>query len=473
MVLRKKTRISILNKALKLIYASNINEVDAELEWDEPWHKDVIVELDKKIDDDNNSFNKDLIKIYDNDNNLLLKLNILNKAGESPFLGEGAFTKVYNVDYNGKECALKIIKQSSTGVGRGDISIDVYKKLLSIKNNLPNDWGKYIPEIYFMKENVSIHTYNGNLSGGISVIIMEKLKHLSTVKDLTSSFSGSYSNNPNFDKSIYFEVISKFFEDIKKSYLNEHNLMNTFYKLKYKKYIIYLKSIFLHSIDEKEYIKYHIKNNISDNMIVTGIFEWILNNIKINVEVKIYDNNQPNVLLKTDNIELNPSTLLKINDSINGFKNIDVKYIRAKNIIEEKIGIKLDNMQDINDIFWNLISKHLQLMKNILNSVDYFLNVDSKKYINIKFPIKADEDEFDTYNVENNINRKDTEEYEAMEYNQDKKEPIINIEFQEFYEFLKYINDHYNISWRDLHSSNIMIGTDGNYKLSDVGLFRI
>ena len=55
----------------------------------------------------------------------------------------------------------------------------------------------------------------------------------------------------------------------------------------------------------------------------------------------------------------------------------------------------------------------------------------------------------------------------------DVRRNIINIEFEEFYEFLKYIRNKYDISWRDLHSSNIMIGSDGNYKLSDVGLFRI
>jgi hypothetical protein len=49
----------------------------------------------------------------------------------------------------------------------------------------------------------------------------------------------------------------------------------------------------------------------------------------------------------------------------------------------------------------------------------------------------------------------------------------LNIEVQNFYEFLVFLMKKYKIQWYDLHTQNIMIGSDGEYKLSDVGLFEI
>jgi hypothetical protein len=473
MVLNNYKKISVLKKALRLIYASNLNEIDPDLDWDEPWHKDVLTELNQKQQKENIE-NKNIIKIYDGDIPLL-ELNLIHKQDESPFLGSGAFTSVYNVDYNGKECALKIISKNSSDIGTGDISIDVYEKLLYIKDSLPNNWQKYIPEIYFMKDNVTVYVNEIKMSKNISIIIMEKLKHLSTVDGLKSSFDGAYSNNPKFDKKIYFDIVSNIFNETELSFFNDYELKSVSNNFKYKEYTVSLKSNFINLVNKEEYISNHIKNNIPDNKIVDGIFWWYMDHMKIDVTIELTDNK--NQVIKKDNIELKSSDLIRVKESYDGLRNIDLNYIRGKKIIEEKLNIKFEQsaaLVDIDDIFWNLIRKHHKLMQNIAESLDYLINIYAKRYMNIKFPMKSDGNKSNTiYDIGEDKEKPYDNTQADGEDSVDVRRNIINIEFEEFYEFLKYIRNKYDISWRDLHSSNIMIGSDGNYKLSDVGLFRI
>lgn len=61
-------------------------------------------------------------------------------------LGEGVEAKVFKGYFEGKEVAVKLCSKPG--------SVDKYRKLLDLKASLPNNWGRYIPNIYFMEKNI-------------------------------------------------------------------------------------------------------------------------------------------------------------------------------------------------------------------------------------------------------------------------------------------------------------------------------
>ena len=472
-------KINILKKAIKTIFA-NDKDLDENLEWDEDWHKDVIKELlmgrDGLLDQ------ADYVDIYD-DENKLMRLKLIDVGDDLYFAGSGAYSKVLFVDYNGKEAVLKIISGD-------DNTIDVYGELLSIQNELPNDWSKYIPKIYFMRKNINfkfdvspdfygkerdlnfINEYmdEGYIDGDIShydyetgekisdkfdIVIMERLKSLSTVENLIKSFK-SQENLELGSIDIIYEKIS----DVVKNY----SIKNIDYLSDDKKFYnknlfvkIYSKLILPNNLNE--FVKTHVDKKINDKKFLKNCFIWIFKNIKLNIEISfknITENNSAEII-KTiyaeDLIDLiwDDNSTIDLPVSIIR-KTINPDYVsNIKNLLISKINTNANPVTFENNMGNNIIEIIKQKQSIIFKFLDSIYDSYELLFLNSNktFPID------DNYYSEK-IDKSD-----------------LNIEVQNFYEFLVFLMEKYKIQWYDLHTQNIMIGSDGEYKLSDVGLFEI
>lgn len=469
-------KINILKKAIKTIFANN-KDLDENLEWDEDWHEDVIKEL--SMERDGLLDQADYVDIYD-DENKLMRLKLIDVGDDLYFAGSGAYSKVLFVDYNGKESVLKIISGD-------DNTIDVYGELLSIQNELPNDWSKYIPKIYFMRKNINfkfdvspdfygkerdlnfINEYmdEGYIDDNIShydyetgekisdkfdIVIMERLKSLSTVENLIKSF-GSIENLELGSIDIISDVVKNY--SIKNiDYLSDDKKFynkNLFVK-------IYSKLILPDNLNE--FVKTHVDKKINDRKYLKNCFIWIFENIKLNIEISFENiaENKSAEIIKTiyaenlidliwdDNSTLDlPISIIKIAVNPDYVSNI-------KNLLISKINTNANPVIIENNIVENIIEIIKQKQSIIFKFLDSIC--DSYELLfqnsNKTFPIDSD-----NYYLEK-IDKSD-----------------LNIEVQNFYEFLVFLMEKYKIQWYDLHTKNIMIGSDMEYKLSDVGLFEI
>lgn len=451
-------------------------------DWDEDWHEDVTKEL--SMGRDGLLDQADYVDIYD-DENKLMRLKLIDVGDDLYFAGSGAYSKVLFVDYNGKEAVLKIISSGD------DNTIDVYSELLSIQNELPNDWAKYIPKIYFMRKNVTfkfdvspdfygkerdlnfINEYmdEGYIDGDIShynyetgekigdkfdIVIMERLKSLSTVENLIKSF-GSQEILELGSIDIIYEKIS----DVVKNY----SIKNIDYlsddKGFYGKNLfvkIYSKLILPDNLNE--FVKTHIDKKINDRQFLKNCFIWIFKNIKLNIEISFENiaENKSAEIIKTiyaenliDLIWDNNSTLDLPISIIKRAVNPD--YVsNIKNLLISKINTNENPVIIENNIVENII----EIIKQKQSIIFKFLNSIYDSYESLF------------------LNRNKTFPRDSDNYYSEKIDKSdLNIEVQNFYEFLVFLMKKYKIQWYDLHTQNIMIGSDMEYKLSDVGLFEI
>jgi hypothetical protein len=420
-------------------------------DWDEDWHKDVSEELDE-LDKDELSGDNWIDVIFDNNR---IRLRVLSIGDSSPLLGVGAFASAILVDYNGRECVLKIIDNLDS-----DKSIKVYEKLLGFKNNLPNGWDRYIPEIYFMKESCKLSVSQNALKSfgmlknlfekpSLDIIIMEKLSPISTIPGLSESMLGRKIDNPDIDM-IAFDIIKEDFDRIIKN-IDEFNSENVDdivieydnsenpLKVTYQK-IILNRSI-VYDINFAEFLKQHLDSGNHDTDIFENKKSWLKDRIWLKLNFKnIYSE---------DNKIIGTATLkIKIGDL--GEHSSRENLIDFSNVFRE---------MNVPTLWWKYAS--LRIMKNIqttlyaIDSLFYF-------YINKKM---------NTYILE--MIKAKTRLPLNFPKNIGKDEGYINKEFGELFEFLKYLYLKHGIEYEDLHHGNIMLDKDGNYKLSDVGLFNL
>jgi len=427
-------------------------------DWDEDWHKDVSQELDE-LDKDKLSGDNWIDIVSDGKK---IRLRLLDP--DNALLGTGAFASAILVDYNGRECVLKIINNYIDFEGNiSDKSILVYEKLLSLKNNLPKGWDRYIPEIYFMGRNCKILAPENVIklkslrdakkifqNKTFDVIIMEKLNPLSKVPGLTESMDGYTKNSPDIG-IITLDMINEHFNQIKEiiediSNKSPKNIIIKFDdsekntskinvgKIIFDAYIDY-------DIDANEFLKEHIDSKNPDLRIMEDKTSWFEERIWLNFDFK----------------SINPD-----DDTIN--KEVNLKISLGDFLVNESakrgiyLGKILRELEVPESLFTYVSLRILDKIEPMLETFDSFVSYYIKRNMYIR--------------ISENIKEKTRIPVYIPKYklNDDR---YINREFGELFEFLKYLYLKYGIEYDDLHHGNIMLDKNGNYKLSDVGLFYL
>jgi hypothetical protein len=307
------------------------------------------------------------------------------------------------VDYNGRECVLKIINNYIDFDGNiSDKSILVYEKLLGFKNNLPKGWDRYIPEIYFMGRNCKILAPENVIklkslrdakkifqNKTFDVIIMEKLNPLSKVPGLTESMDGYAKNSPDIG-IITLDMINEHFNQIKEiiediSNKSPKNIIIKFDdsekntskvnvgKIIFDAYIDY-------DIDANEFLKEHIDSKNPDLRIMEDKTSWFEERIWLNFDFKSFDsikilNYCKSSRIITRNLKNSKFAKKRISEEYTGplcsmILSLDFPYsdgdggdLTLKDVIPGKSG---DEDPDFNDVI-SFLSKDDPVLKKFFN----------------------------------------------------------------------------------------------------------
>jgi hypothetical protein len=283
----------------------------------------------------------------------------------------------------------------------------------------------------------------------LDIIIMEKLSPISTIPGLSESMLGRKIDNPDIDM-IAFDIIKEDFDRIIKNidefnsenvddivieYANSENPSKVIYQK-----IILNRSIF-YDINSTEFLKQHLDSGNHDTDIFENKKSWLKDRIWLKLNFKnIYS--EDNKIIGTATLKIKIGDLWENSSREN--------LIDFSNVFRE---------MNVPTLWWKYAS--LRIIKNIqttlyaIDSLFYF-------YINKKM---------NTYILE--MIKAKTRLPLNFPKNIGKDEGYINKEFGELFEFLKYLYLKHGIEYEDLHHGNIMLDKDGNYKLSDVGLFNL
>lgn len=137
-------------------------------------------------------------------------------AGNKDILGKGSFGKVFRVIYNGKPAIAKIAfdVDDPRAVGLNE-DIAVWKKILALKQQMPENLKKHLPEIYLLDEGtIQLGKFYNYKKEHYQLIVMEELtplnKSLSGImregRHSMSSFSSTLEDFvSNFNEFLHHE----------------------------------------------------------------------------------------------------------------------------------------------------------------------------------------------------------------------------------------------------------------------------
>jgi hypothetical protein len=209
-----------------------------------------------------------------------------------------------------------------------------------------------------------------------------------------------------------------------------------------------------------EFVKTHVDKKINDKKFLKNCFIWIFKNIKLNIEISFKNiaENKSAEIIKTiyaeDLIDLiwDDNSAIGLPLSIVR-KTINPDYVsNIKNLLISKINTDANPVTFENNMGNNIIEIIKQKQIIIFKFLNSIYDSSESLFLNSNKTFPRDSDNY---------------------YSEKIDKSDLNIEVQNFYEFLVFLMKKYKIQWYDLHTQNIMIGSDGEYKLSDVGLFEI
>jgi hypothetical protein len=240
-----------LIKLKKWLIKNNYHKISQEIkdleEYAEPWHQEVIEELNKKdeeslknLEDKFKSSPKDLKESLDefyknvdqsyvrvtNDIEIEIIHNILEKENFKPLYlnanlvaGKGTYGLVLKGVYQGNQAVIKI--EIGLQDRPPDREINNWEKILNVKNMMPNDLRKHIPNIYKLNSGVIDkellkHSYRDVY---YTVIIMEELFKISKDMDeflngFSKRFIGQMVNQILDNPELIVEVSKKIYDEL-------------------------------------------------------------------------------------------------------------------------------------------------------------------------------------------------------------------------------------------------------------------
>lgn len=236
----------------------------------------------------------DSLDYFGGSNRYLIKTNneeIVFTADGNSFLDSGSEATVYKGYFEGREVAIKLYNASG--------SVDKYRKLLAIKDSLPNNWSRYIPTIYFMTDEdfiiYEIDNSNNLISTGFvlenriskikEIIIMELNKSYISAKSYVDK------RNVTGDASYYLanlicNYINSAIDDVTKFFSIKYNAEKIIFDCKDLFDYINKQNIILNFNElEKEYNSYVSESNL---------LSYILASTKIIFDNKIISLNELN-----------------------------------------------------------------------------------------------------------------------------------------------------------------------------------
>ena len=96
------------------------------------------------------------------------------------FVGEGSYSAVYEVDWNGKHAVMKLVSFDNDPQ-----ELEASKKIKELKDNVPQEIGKHLPNIYFV-DKITVRPLGFSTDFNYSVTVMEYLYELPKgIRDIT------------------------------------------------------------------------------------------------------------------------------------------------------------------------------------------------------------------------------------------------------------------------------------------------
>lgn len=206
---RKKILNNLIKKLKSLGYKYAASEVNELSEWDESWHEEAVKEFGGEPISEEQYLEENISNVGIGDKSHYVTISPKNmfsmpfymevmkahnfkpiSTGESgtSFLGEGVFGVVFRGAYNGKDSAIKIVPY---GYEEDSSEIDVWNKMLKIKDSMPEEYRKHIPDIYALGKSSIMNEYNEEMK--YCYIIMEVLKPLdSQTRNIISGFAYAF-----------------------------------------------------------------------------------------------------------------------------------------------------------------------------------------------------------------------------------------------------------------------------------------
>lgn len=140
-------------------------------------------------------------------------------AGDTDIIGKGSFGKVIRVVYKGKPAVAKIAfeinDRRATELNK---DVENWKKILALKDQMPEDLRKHLPEVYLLEEDsVKMGRYFGDITENYQLIVMEELYPLSRgLKGIMNKGRHSVSSMGN--------VLEDFISEFNEFIYHEYNL---------------------------------------------------------------------------------------------------------------------------------------------------------------------------------------------------------------------------------------------------------
>lgn len=261
-------------------------------------------------------------------------------ADANSLLGSGSEATVYKGYFEGKEVAIKLYNAPG--------SVDKYRKLLEIKGSLPNNWGKYIPEIYFMVDDdftiYEIDNSNNLISPGYILATRKAYIQEVIIMELNKSYAASKSyidkKNTTGEASYYLaNLICNYtndaIADTAGRFITKYNAEKVIFNCKdLFDYIVNQNIILNFSELEKEYNSYASKSKL---------LAYILNSIKI-----IFDNKTIS-LIELDKSFDKYNYLPNAHGLLSLIQYVQMYVYKAFRITHELYNVQQDNLKEYHD----------------------------------------------------------------------------------------------------------------------------